>query len=225
MSTMPMVAAPLAAGRARQETVLELAQAGSGLALVGFMWSHVVLVSSVLLGPPVMNRLAGFLEDTHLAYWGSPVIVALFFVHAVLASRKIPFRMAEREAFRERAGSLRHWDSITWAAQVATGMGILVLGAIHLWVMLTNFPILAAKSGARVHGVYVLLYLPLLLMVEIHASVGLYRALMKWGNVSRRGLHRIGLALTFAFLALGGATLATLWRLGEAGAGLPPGAG
>lgn len=199
---------------ARTETTLELIQMGTGVALVGFMWSHVCLVSSVLLGASVMNRLAGFLEDTQLAYWGSPVVVLMFFVHAVLASRKIPFRMAERAEYTERMKELKHWDSITWGAQVVTGMAVLVLGAIHLWVILTDFPILAEKSGLRVHGRYLLLYIPLLLAVEVHASVGLYRAAMKWGSLDRVALHRIGSLLTVFFLALGTATMVALWKLG-----------
>ncbi len=203
---------------ARTETILELVQAGTGVALVGFMWSHVVLVSSVLLGAPVMDRLAGFLEDTRLAFWGSPVVVLMFFVHAVLASRKIPFRIAERAAYSDRMRELKHWDSVTWGAQVVTGMAVLVLGAVHLWAILTDFPILAGKSAARVHGRYLLLYIPLLLAVEVHASVGLYRAAMKWGSLDRAALHRVGALLTVFFLALGTATLVALWRLGAGGA-------
>ncbi len=214
MTTISGTVARTAAAGARTETIMEVVQAGTGVALVGFMWSHVVLVSSVLLGSSVMNRLAGFLEETQLAYWGSPVVVLMFFVHAVLASRKIPFRMAERAAYTERVAELKHWDSITWGAQVVTGMMVLVLGAIHLWAILTDFPILAEKSGARVHGRYLLLYIPLLLAVEIHASVGLYRAAMKWGSLDRAALHRLGGLLTVFFLALGTATLVALWRLG-----------
>ena len=91
------IAAPGAAVAAgRRETLLELLQVGSGVALVFFMWSHVVLVSSVLLGGGAMDALAKFLEDTRLAYLGAPFIVLLFFLHAILAARKIPFRLDER---------------------------------------------------------------------------------------------------------------------------------
>ena len=198
------------------ETWMELAQVGSGVALVVFMWSHVMLVSSVLLGAETMNRLAAFLEDTKMAYLGSPIIVLLFLVHAVLAARKIPFQYAERKIAAERLKELAHWDSITWGVQVVTGMAILVLGTVHLWVILTDFPIRAEKSGARVHGVYLWFYLPLLLAIELHASVGLYRAVVKWGWVPRGTAHRMATLMTVFFLGLGSLTLYTLWRVGAA---------
>lgn len=202
------------AAAGRREAVLEVLQVASGVALVGFMWSHVVLVSSVLLGAPVMDRLARFLEDTRLAQFGSPVVVLLFFLHATLAARKIPAQAAERRAALERMAALRHWDSITWMVQVVTGMAILVLGAVHFWVILTDFPIEALKSAGRVRHVYLFMYLPLLLFVELHASVGLYRAAIKWGFVPRGPMKRLEALLTVFFLALGGLTLAALYRLG-----------
>jgi len=195
---------------------MELIQMASGVALVGFMWTHVCLVSSVLLGAPVMDRLAGFLEDTRLAYLGAPFVVLLFLLHAVLAARKIPFQIEERRSVMKVAGSLRHRDTFSWMAQVITGMAVLVLGAIHLWVILSGFPIQAAKSAARVHGVYVWFYAPLLLAVEVHMSVGLYRAAIKWGWVPRDAMHRLTTLTTIFFLALGSATLLALWRLGGA---------
>ncbi len=198
----------------RLEARMELVQVASGIALVGFMWTHVVLVSSVLLGAPVMDRLAGFLEDTRLAYLGAPVIVLLFLLHAVLAARKIPFQLEERRAVAAVAGSLRHRDTFSWMAQVVTGLAVLVLGAIHLWVILSGFPIQAAKSAARVHGIYAWFYAPLLLAVEVHMSVGLYRAAVKWGWVPRAAMHRLTALTTVFFLALGAATLLSLWRLG-----------
>lgn len=201
----------------RLEARIEVVQMASGVALVGFMWTHVVLVSSVLLGAPVMDRLAGFLEDTRLAFVGAPFIVFLFLLHAVLAARKIPFQVAERRAVLKVAGSLHHRDTFTWMAQVVTGMAVLVLGAIHLWVILSGFPIQAAKSAARVHGVYVWFYAPLLLAVEVHMSVGLYRAAIKWGWVPRAAMHRLTTLTTVFFLSLGAATLLSLWRLGAQG--------
>ncbi|MFP4515902.1 MAG: succinate dehydrogenase/fumarate reductase cytochrome b subunit, partial [Desulfovibrionales bacterium] len=55
---------------------------------------------------------------------------------------------------------------------------------IHMWVVLTDLPIMAAKSAARVqNGWWLLFYLILLPMVELHVSVGFYRIGVKWGFI------------------------------------------
>ncbi len=63
----------------------------TGVGLILFMWSHMILVASINLGPGAMNALARFLEDTYLAQTGGPLIGA-FLLHFILAARKLPFR-------------------------------------------------------------------------------------------------------------------------------------
>ncbi len=202
---------------ARRETMLELIQVGSGVALVAFMWTHVMLVSSVLLGASTMDRIAHLMEVTWGAYLVPPAVTVLFLAHAVLAARKIPFRLDERLAGIERTAAFRHHDSLTWWIQVVTGMTIFALGLTHIWVVVTTYPILAAKSAVRVHGPYLWFYIPLLIGVELHASVGLYRAMIKWGWVPREAMRRAEILMTAFFLALGSVTLAALWKLGGPG--------
>ena len=60
----------------------------------------------------------------------------------------------------------------------------------------------------------------LLLVVEVHAGIGLYRLAVKWGWLGgagpsgRRRLYRLKTALTAFFLALGLVTLAAYVRIG-----------
>lgn len=203
-----------AARRARRETLMEVVQVGTGVALVAFMWTHVMLVSSVLLGAATMDQVAHLMEITWGAFIVPPVVTVMILVHAVLAARKIPFRLDERAPGIERTAAFMHGDSVTWWIQVVTGMTILVLGITHIWVVVTTYPITAVKSGVRVHGPYLWFYIPLLLGVELHASVGLYRAVIKWGWVPRPLMKRAELIMTLFFLALGSVTLAALWKLG-----------
>jgi len=190
---------------------MDLLQAATGAGLVLFMWSHMILVSSVLLGAETMNTLANFFEETYMAQVGGPIIGAAFLLHFVLASRKMPFRLAEQRTIWAQAKMLRHPDTWMWVVQAVTAMIILILGAIHMWVVLTDLPITAAKSAARIQGGFWLVFYAVLLpMVELHVGVGFFRIGVKWGFIKRGGRKRFqGLekGLTLFFLTIGVLTL------------------
>ena len=186
---------------------LDWVQMLTGAALILFMWSHLILVSSILLGPGVMNALAWFIEATYMAQVGGPLIFLCFLVHFVLAARKIPFNTAQQRVMLSNAQRLRHGDTWLWVVQAVTAMGILIMGAIHLWVILTNLPITAEKSAARIQtGFWFVFYLFLLPMVELHVGIGFYRILVKWGFVdrnSRWSLKKKENILTAIFIGIG----------------------
>lgn len=195
----------------------DVLQAFTGAALVLFMWSHMMLVSSVLLGPEVMNQLAEFFERTYMAQVGGPLLAVLFLVHFALAVRKVPFRIAEQRSIWRHARMFRHRDTWLWVVQAVTGMVVLILGAIHIWVVLSNLPITAERSAARVQGGFWLaLYCILLPMVELHVGIGFYRVGVKWGFISRKG-RGIGkgfeMLTTVFFLTIGILTLYTFATL------------
>lgn len=222
----------VSAAEARRQVYYELASGASGLVLALFMWGHMVLVGSILTGERGFNWLAGMLEDYYIAQPTVAAILALFLVHAALASRKIPAQLAERRrmialhkglarAGRHRPASASelapepHVESLLWIWQVRTGMIILVLGSFH--VILLAFDVLtsmygervgieAVSSMARVQGGLWLPYAVLLVCVEFHAGIGLYRLGVKWGAgrfLSRGALHNIERLLLWFFLGLG----------------------
>jgi fumarate reductase subunit C len=186
---------------------LDWVQMLTGAALILFMWSHLILVSSILLGPGVMNALAWFFEATYMAQVGGPLIFLGFLVHFVLAARKIPFGTKEQRAMLSNAKRLHHTDTWLWVIQATTAMGILILGGIHMWVILTNLPITAEKSAARIQtGFWFVFYLFLLPMVELHVGIGFYRILVKWGFLDRSGrlaIKKKENLLTGIFIAIG----------------------
>jgi fumarate reductase subunit C len=186
---------------------LDWMQMLTGAALILFMWCHLILVSSILIGPGAMNALAWFFETTYMAQVGGPLIFLAFLVHFVLAARKIPFKTAEQRVMWANARRLRHTDTWLWIVQAATAMGILIMGGIHMWVVLTNLPITAAKSAARIQtGFWFVFYLFLLPMVELHVGIGFYRILVKWGFLDRPGrktIKRKENMLTGIFIAVG----------------------
>ncbi|WP_300163143.1 succinate dehydrogenase/fumarate reductase cytochrome b subunit [Solidesulfovibrio sp.] len=179
----------------------------TGAALILFMWCHLILVSSILLGPGVMNALAWFFEVTYMAQVGGPLIFLAFLLHFVLAARKIPFATGQQRLMLANAKRMRHTDTWLWVIQATTAMGILIMGGIHMWVVLTNLPITAEKSAARIQtGFWFVFYLFLLPMVELHVGIGFYRILVKWGFLDRPGrwvIKKKENLLTGIFIAIG----------------------
>ncbi|MEF2146308.1 MAG: succinate dehydrogenase/fumarate reductase cytochrome b subunit [Desulfovibrionaceae bacterium] len=204
------------AGRpSKWDGALDWCQMLSGASLILFMWAHMMLVASVLIGPGVMNAIAEFFESTGMAQVGGPLIFLLFFVHFLLAARKVPFRFEGMKTIFEHARLVRHRDTWLWLVQVVSAMIILIMGSIHMWVVLTDLPITAAKSAARIQGgFWTGFYLLLLPMVELHVGVGFYRIAVKWGFVKADGrdkLHRGENILTLIFICIGLATLIRFW--------------
>ena len=180
------------------------------------------------------------LEVYYIAQPTVVVILALFLVHAALASRKIPAQLAERRrmialgkdlanAGRDRPATASaisplqsHVESRLWIWQVRTGMVVLVLGSFHLILLGLDVltPLFGERPGiealtsvARVKAGLWLPYAILLLCVEFHASVGLYRLAVKWGvgpMLSRRMLHGIERVLLWFFLGFGVVVLLVL---------------
>jgi len=226
--------ASLATGANRSQLLYEIASGASGLALAIFMFGHLVLVGSILLGARGFDGLASWLEDAWIAQPTVVLVLVLFLLHAVMASRKIPAQLRERrrmialardlKQFRGRSGSAfqPHLESMLWIWQVRTGMVILVLGSFH--VLLLGVDVLtplfgegagieAATSTARVRGGLWPIYAVLLLAVEFHASVGLYRLFVKWGAgawLTRPTLHRLERIIFWIVLGLGALTLVVL---------------
>ena len=206
------------ANAARKQLLYELLSGGSGLILALFMWGHMMFVGSILLGTHGFDWLALQLEVWFIAQPTVIAIFALFLIHAVLAARKIPAQLEERRKMIELSKGLKgaaHEESILWIWQVRTGMIVLVLGSFHL--VLVGIDVLTPLFGERIgiesitslERVQAGLWLPyaiLLVCVEFHASVGLYRLAVKWGAFSRlkrSTLHRIEQVILWLFLGLG----------------------
>jgi fumarate reductase subunit C len=190
---------------------LDWLQMLTGAALILFMWSHMILVASVNLGPGVMNALAEFLEVTYMAQVGGPAIGLIFLLHFVLAARKVPFRAEQQATIWRLSRQLRHTDTNLWLIQALTAMIILIMGSIHMWTVLTDLPITAAKSAARIQGgFWLVFYLILLPLVELHVGIGFYRIAVKWGfskRQDRKKFKRFENYLTVVFILIGLITL------------------
>ena len=195
----------------RQAAYLDWLQVLTGVCLILFMYLHALFVASIILGVGVFNSLADFFENYYLVQTGGPVIVLIFLTHFILAARKIPFRAEQQKKLWLQSRMLAHRDTWLWVVQVASAMIILLMGAIHMWVVLTDLPITADKSAARIQsGFWLIFFLILLPMVELHVGIGWYRLGVKWGLIKssvRNKVKRFEYYFTGFFILLGFVTL------------------
>ncbi len=211
---------------------LDLAQSLSGLLLALFMWAHMLLVSSILLGKEAMYTVAKALEGQFVFGRPVPVLVsfavagvaALIVVHALLAMRKFPGGWRALATFGEHRRTLRHGDTTLWWVQAVTGFALFFLASPHLVQMLLHPELIGPyESGDRVwSGRWWPVYLVLLFAVELHAGIGLYRLAVKWGwpagadpGRMRARLKTLKWGLTVVLLVLGLATLAAYMKIGH----------
>ncbi len=210
---------------------LDFWQSATGLFLALFMWLHMFFVASILLGKDAMYTVAKFFEGYHFFGQPYPILVtiaaagvfAVLIAHAGLAMRKFPANYRQYSTFRRHMKSLRHDDTNLWFIQVFTGFAMFFMVSIHLYIMMTQpHTIDPYGSGDRMVTDWMWpLYLLLLLAVELHASIGLYRLAVKWGwfegkdaQATRRRLKQAKWAVTVFFLVMGLATLAAYIKVG-----------
>lgn len=212
---------------------LDLTQSATGLVLALFMWVHMAFVSSILISKDAMWTVTRFFEGYFFFGASHPWIVsmavasiiALIVVHAALAVRKFPASYRQFRTFRVHMRMLRHEDTTLWFWQVLSGFALFFLASVHLYVMLSRPDRIGPyESSDRVWSDLMWpLYIVLLLAVEVHGGVGLYRLAMKWGwfggadaNATRRRLKILKWSITVFFLVLGFATLAAYVKIGIA---------
>ena len=222
-----------AGGKSRWPARLDLIQSGTGLVLALFMWGHMFFVSSILISNDAMWTITKMFEGYFLLGRSYPVIVsfvvagviAMLVAHAFLAVRKFPINYRQFTLFRGHMKMMRHEDTTLWFWQAFTGFALFFLAAPHLYIMLTRPELIGPfESGDRVWTAhYWPLYILLLLAVELHGGIGLYRLSVKWGwfggvnpAATRRRLKTLKWALTVFFLVLGFATLAAYIKIGIA---------
>ncbi|MDD6055274.1 MAG: fumarate reductase cytochrome b subunit [Helicobacter sp.] len=199
---------------------MDLWQSISGVVLAIFILFHMCFTSSILLGPDAFNAVVAFSEASFIfGGKGLPIIttlvvavVAAFFVlHAFLAMRKFPANLKQLSIFKTHKSLMHHCDTTLWWLQFITGFILFFLGGAHLVTILAaSTEINAITSAARfVDGNLAEFYLVLLIVMVLHASIGLYRVIVKWiplgetakqSDINRRNVK---IAVFGIFLALG----------------------
>ncbi len=208
--------------KSRLPARLDLVQSGTGLILGLFMWVHMMLVGSIILGKGAFNFVAKTMEfaflhpDGHgypiMVFFAVSTIFTLFIVHAMLGVRKFPISWKQHRIMRDQMQMMKHQDTNLWYIQVVTGFLMFFLGSVHLYTMWSNpAGIGPYMSADRVwSGGMWPLYLALLICVELHGIIGLYRLCMKWGwftaknpKETRKKLKDLKNKLSLFFLGIG----------------------
>lgn len=210
----------------RRSAIADQLQSATGIMLGCFLLVHLHFESSILLGKDAFYHVVQFLEGGmfsatgHGYPWTSQIIslimLVVVMVHAGTALRRFPIQLGQWRALRNQQQIIKHSDSRLWFWQLITGFGLFFLAPVHLYDMLTDPSIGPNLSAERVyHGGLWILYIVLLPMVVIHAMLGLYRVLLKWGWINQRTLLRkltmiaivyllmLGLASLAAYLSIG----------------------
>jgi len=202
---------------------LDLSQSVSGVMLAVFLWTHLVLVSSILLGADAMSWVARTMElsflsaDGHGYPWVVTIIAiaiaVLASIHVLVALQKLPMSLAQQKALRLQMQTINHGDTRLWRWQAITGVIILLLLPVHLWLIGSAPETIGPYGSAdRIwnQGVW-LVYLPLLFTVELHAAIGIYRVALKWGAArdlnTRERMKKIKTIVSVIFILIGVASL------------------
>lgn len=202
---------------------LDLSQSLSGVILAVFLWTHLVLVSSILLGADAMSWVARTMELSFLSAdgHGYPWVVAciaigiaiLALVHVLVALQKLPMSLRQQRALHQQMQVIDHSDTRLWRWQAITGVVILLLLPVHLWLIGSAPETIGPQGSAdRIwnQGVW-MVYLPLLFTVELHAAIGIYRVALKWGAArdlnNRSRLRKFKTIMSVLFVTVGVASL------------------
>ncbi len=213
--------------KSRWPAKLDILQSLTGLFLALFMWGHMIFVASILLGKDVMWSITKLFEGYYFFGGNSypqlvsivvGIVIIVFITHAMLAVRKFPINYRQYRSFRAHMKGMHHEDTTMWMWQVYTGFLMFFLASAHLYQMFV-WPHLigpyASSDRMWSDGLWPF-YLVLLLCVEFHGSIGLYRLAVKWcwPNASREFLKKLKWGITVFFIVLGLATLAAYMKIG-----------
>ena len=217
--------------KSRLPAKLDFLQSATGLLLAVFMIFHMLFVSTILISKDFMLSVTKAFELSFIFEGGSsiPVFISIlivciiFIFHAFLAMRKFPISYREALRLKTHSDLMNHGDTKLWIVQVVTGFALFFLGSVHLYTMLSNpGGIGPYASSDRVYSDLMWpLYILLLIAVEFHGAIGLYRLSVKWGwfegddaKKSRKQLKKAKWILSGVMLTLGAMTLIAYMKIG-----------
>jgi len=217
--------------KSRIPAKLDYVQSATGLFLGLFMWGHMFFVSTILISKDFMYTITKMFEGSMFLKEPQPWIVSMvvlfvfvvFIAHALLGMRKLPITFRQFQAYKTHTCMMKHDDTTMWFIQAFTGFAMFFLGSAHLLMMMVQSDAIGPYgSSMRMWGDSMWpFYLLLLLAVEFHGGIGLYRLCIKWGwfegenaKESRKKLKQAKWAVTAFFLALGLLTLAAYVKYG-----------
>ncbi len=216
---------------------LDFIQSATGILLALFISGHIVFESSILISKDAMYAMTQFFEGYYFLGSKHPVIIsilALFIlvviiIHAIVALRKFPASYRQYKTFKTHMNRMEHHDTSLWALQVITGFAMFFLASIHLYTMISQPHMIGPYASSERVALDMMwpMYLLLLFSVIVHAGVGVYRLILKWGFFEakkqkdmkrRRATLRAVMYFVITFyLVLGTASLGRYMYIGYSG--------
>jgi fumarate reductase subunit C len=170
---------------------LDFIQSVTGVVLALFISGHILFESSILISHDAMYAMTQFFEGYYFFGEKHPEIISILassilviiVVHAIVALRKFPSNYKQYKIMKDHMVRMNHHDTSLWAIQVITGFAMFFLASIHLYTMISQPEMIGpyASSERMVTEMMWPLYLLLLFAVVIHAGIGVYRLILKWG--------------------------------------------
>jgi fumarate reductase subunit C len=211
---------------------LDYLQSLSGVILAIFIKFHLLFVSSILVSNDFMYKVDKILSGSLFIEGGSPLFITIFasviffivIVHALLAVRKFPNSYRQFRNFHSHSIMYPHEDTKLWAVQAITGFILFFVASIHLYQMISEPANIGPYlSSYRIwHENSWVMYIILLISVELHATVGLYRLIVKWGwfngktyKATREKLKKIRNSIIVFYIILGLLSLGAYMKIGS----------
>lgn len=170
---------------------LDFIESATGVVLALFISGHILFESSILISKDAMYAMTQFFEGYYFLGEKHPGIISFLatlilltiLLHAVVALRKFPANYRQFKNYKDHMIRMNHHDTSLWAIQVITGFAMFFLASVHLYTMISQPDRIGpyASSERMVAEMMWPLYLLLLFAVVIHAGIGVYRLILKWG--------------------------------------------
>ncbi len=211
----------------KTDLLVDLAQSISGVILIGFLWMHMLFVATIVVSPELFDTLSEGLDKYYLAQIGIPATILVIIIHIFLAGRRAPLRLRDLRITYRMASLMKHYDTWVWVGQVITALGVGIMASMHLWTIMTHWPLRAATSAARVASngpaditwggftfpYFIVFYVIFLIFGEYHGGFGLYRILVKWGWFERHTMGWVLKGITVIIVFLGFFALYTFTKI------------
>ena len=210
---------------------LDFYQSLTGLILAIFIKFHLIFVSSILISEDFMHKVDKILSGSLIVKGGDPgfivgsalVIFIVIFFHALLAIRKFPNSYRQFRNFTSHTQMYPHGDTKLWGVQITTGFLLTFFGSFLLYQMVSepsNIGPYLSSDRIWTDSAWIM-YIILLITVELHATIGLYRLAIKWGwfngktyKATREKLKKIRNFIIIFYILLGILSLATYMKIG-----------
>jgi fumarate reductase subunit C len=211
---------------------LDFYQSLTGLILAIFIKFHLIFVSSILISEDFMHKVDKILSGSLIVDGGDPAFIVgsaftLFVIlvfHAFLAIRKFPNSYKQHRNFISHIDMFPHGDTKLWYIQIITGFILFFFASMHLYQMMSEpaniGPFLSSDRIWSDHAW--VMYIILLIAVEFHATIGLYRLTVKWGwfngktyKASREKFKTIRNIIIAFYILLGILSLLTYMKIGH----------